>query len=267
MKQTPSSARPQPPSASGARTHPSWREALFELFVFAAGYAVYFGVRGLTEGSLADALHNAKRVVDFERALGLFIEPELQARIAGNHAIVTFFNWVYIWWHWPVIIVTAVWLFVRRPRAFYLVRNTFLISGTVGLVIFALFPVAPPRLAELDIIDTVTRYSNSYRVLQPPSFVNQYAAVPSLHLGWNLIIGLFLVRESRVLAVRIFGVVMPVAMFAAIVLTANHYIVDGFAGVALALAALWLAVRLHTLAKRLPPWPWLVPLVGVVNDE
>lgn len=251
-----------PAAASQTARRPSWREALFELAVFAAGYAVYFGVRGLTEGSLADALVNAERVVDFERALGLFIEPELQARIAGHLSAVTFFNWVYIWWHWPVIIVAGVWLFVRRPHAFYLVRNTFLISGTVGLVIFALFPVAPPRLAELDIIDTVTRYSDAYRVLQPPQFVNQYAAVPSLHLGWNLIIGLMLLRESRVLAVRIFGAVMPIAMYAAIVLTANHYIVDGIAGMALALAALWLAVRLHALAGRLSAHPWLMVLVG-----
>jgi hypothetical protein len=104
------------------------------------------------------------------------------------------------------------------------------------------FPVAPPRLADIGLVDTVTQHSNAYRVLQPKAFTNQYAAVPSLHFGWDLLIGIALVTNARWLAVRVFGAVVPVLMFAAIVLTANHYIFDAIAGGAVALTGLGLAL-------------------------
>jgi membrane-associated phospholipid phosphatase len=126
------------------------------------------------------------------------------------------------------------------------VRNAFLISGAIGLVCFALFPVAPPRLLDEGWVDTVTERSEAYRVLQPPVFVNQYAAMPSLHVGWDLLIGISLVRLARRRTVKALGVVLPAAMFLATVLTANHYIIDGAAGAALALGALWAAYRLRT---------------------
>lgn len=86
---------------------------------------------------------------------------------------------------------------VKRPAAYSVFRNAFFISGTIGIIIFVLYPVAPPRLADVGVVDTVTMYSSSYRVLQPPAFVNQYAAVPSLHFGWDLLMGIALVTQSR----------------------------------------------------------------------
>jgi membrane-associated phospholipid phosphatase len=82
-------------------------------------------------------------------------------------------------------------------------------------------------------VDTVTVSSHAYRVLQPPMFTNQYAAVPSLHVGWDLLMGLAIAVAARRLWVRLLGVVMPVAMAIAVVLTANHYVVDAIAGAAL----------------------------------
>ncbi len=146
--------------------------------------------------------------------------------------------------------MVAAWLVVKRPAAFTLTRNAFLISGAIGVCIFALYPVAPPRLADVGVIDTVTLYSHSYRVLQPPAFVNQYAAVPSLHFGWDLLIGIVLVREARWLPVRAFGAVVPFLMAAAIVVTANHYIFDALAGGAVALTGLALATVLRGLGER-----------------
>src|SRR5207253_6902686 len=113
--------------------------------------------------------------------------------------------------------------------------NAFFISGLLGIATFVLYPVAPPRLADVGVVDTVTMYSNSYRVLQPPAFVNQYAAVPSLHFGWDLLIGIALVRESKWIPARIFGAIVPALMCAAIVVTANHYIFDAMAGGVVAL--------------------------------
>ena len=138
----------------------------------------------------------------------------------------TLANWVYIYGHWPVIIMTLAWLFVRAP-AEYLLRNAMFISGAIGLVIFVLFPVAPPRLGVLEIVDTVTQRSNSYRTLQPPGLINRYAAMPSLHFGWNLLVGDHgLARVAPAGGCAPCAVVMVAAMGLAVVVTANHYVVD-----------------------------------------
>lgn len=224
----------------------------------------YFGVRGLTEGSADLAIANAERVIELEMALLIAVEARLQDALLVSKALVNLVNWIYIWGHWPVIAVVAVWLFFHDPPRYRLYRNAFLVSGAIGLIIFALFPVAPPRLLDLGTIDTVTLYSRAYRVLQPPVFVNQYAAMPSLHLGWDLLICIALFQSTRLWALRAFALLLPPAMFAAIVLTANHYVVDGVAGVTVALVGLGIAYwhrnghgfRFHPKAIRsLPRYP------------
>lgn len=236
--------------------NPAWnllRLYAGELALVVAAVLAYFGVRGLTEGSAREAAANARLVVDFERALSLFWEPRLQDALLVSHALVTLVNWVYIWGHWPVIAVVGVWLFVRRRALYRVYRNALLVSGGLGLVVFALFPVAPPRLVDIGAVDTVTQYSRAYRVLQPPAFVNQYAAMPSLHLGWDLLICMALFQSTRNRLARAFAILLPPAMFGSIVLTANHYIADGVAGVLLALIGLAVA---RWLARR---WPRPAP--------
>ena len=159
--------------------------------------------------------------------------------------MVTAANWVYVWGHWPVLVASGVWLYRSRPGAYGVYRDAILISGAIGLVLFALFPAAPPRLAGLDVVDTVTQYSNAYRVLQPPALTNQFAAFPSLHFGWNLVIGIALVGQADRRSLRLFGFVMPVLMLAAIVLTANHYLLDSAGGGIVALVGLAASTQLH----------------------
>ena len=148
----------------------------------------------------------------------------------------------------------ALWLFFRRPEHYAIYRNAFLLSGAVGLLLFMTFPAAPPRLADLGFTDTVVNNSNFYHLLQPPQLTNQYAAFPSLHFGWNLLMGIAILETTRWLPARIFAVVLPLAMLAAIVLTANHYLIDGAAGAAVALLGLLVAKYLHQhpLRSQLP---------------
>jgi len=213
------------------------REALLVL----AGVLAYFGVRGATEGGYAAAQANARLLVDLERDVGLYLEPALQRTVLNHEWVVTLMNWVYIWGHWPVIAAVLSWLAVRHPARFRLTRNAMFVSGAIGVVLFVLFPVAPPRLAGLGFVDTIVEQSSSYRVLQPPAFVNQYAAMPSLHVGWNLLIGLAIVAVASRRVVRVVGAVLPVLMAGAVVLTANHYVVDAVAGAAIALVGLGVA--------------------------
>jgi hypothetical protein len=221
-----------------------------QIAVLATAIAIYFLVRGATESAASEAVHNARKIVSFERALGIYHEPGLQHHLAGAEMVRTVLNWMYIWGHWPVIVVTLLWLARRNPDVFRRVRNAMMLSGAVGMVIFATFPVAPPRLADLGMADTVTLTSHAYRVLQPHMFTNQFAAMPSLHAGWNLLIGLAIVTAARRPLMRLVGVVLPMAMVAAVVLTANHYIVDVLVGTALT-SVCWIVVpRIHPLAQR-----------------
>jgi PAP2 superfamily len=111
------------------------------------------------------------------------------------------------------------------------------------MVVFALYPAAPPRLVpNLGLVDTVTLRSHVYRVLQPPALADLYASMPSPHFGWNLLVGIAVVRHARTLLGRLVGVILPAAMFSAIVLTANRFIVDGVAGGCVGLAGLGVAV-------------------------
>ena len=213
----------------------SWAAVPRELLVVVLGVVIYFGVRGRTEGNVDRAVQNARWVVDVERALGVNVEAHVQAWGRGSDAFVAVVNWIYIWGHWPVIAVTLLWLVVRHPAAYVVTRNAMLLSGAFGMVVFALFPLAPPRLMDLGLLDTVTEYSSSYRVLQPPGFVNQYAAMPSLHMGWDLLIGMAIVGSAGSLLLRMLGGLLPVLMGWAVIATANHYVVDLVAGVLLVL--------------------------------
>ncbi len=240
-------------------TSSGWRRLpglAHQLLLVAGAVLLYFGVRGRTEGSRDLAIDNANDLLGLERAIGLDIEAAAQALILPHDWALMAVNWIYIWGHWPVIAATLVWLYRTRPLDYLLLRNALFLSGAIGLVIFVTYPVAPPRLLPSGYVDTVTELSTSYRVLQPPSLVNKYAALPSLHVGWNLLIGLAVYRTNANRLAKVFCVVSPVAMVAAVVLTGNHYVIDAILGAVVALTglalALWLTPKLAmgTRARR-----------------
>ena len=239
---------PAPPALRRARGRGAAAVAMGrEALLFLGAALAYFGVRGLTEGSAAAARENAELLVAAEEAFGLAQEPALQGLIIDAPALVTLANWVYIWGHWPLIAAVAVWLYLRRPEGYRLMRNAIFAAGAIGIVIFAVFPVMPPRLGVMEVVDTVTANSQSYRALQPPGLVNQFAAFPSLHAGFNLIVAAVLWREGRTWPLRLLAVVSVAGMSAAVVLTANHYLIDVPAGMAVALAGFALASALPRL--------------------
>lgn len=225
------------------------RRLLREAALVAGAYLAYFRVRGATEGDLATALQHADAVQTLERSLGIFVEPALQTAVLGKPWLVDLLNGLYLFGHWPVIVAAGIWLYTTRPQSYQLYRNAFLISGAIGLYFFFVFPTAPPRLAEFGLVDTVTERADIFRILQPRELTNQYAAFPSLHFGWNLLVGIALIQGSRRWSVRLLGLLSPLAMFAAIILTANHYLLDAAAGATVALIGLAAA---HVLMTHQP---------------
>lgn len=205
---------------------------------------LYSLVRGLTDDRVDLAYANADRVMSLERDLGIFVESDLQGAIVGTPWAVDVANAIYIA-YWPMVIGVAVWLLFARRTMFALYRNALLISGLFGLAIFAVFPLAPPRFAG-GFVDTIAAESAGYRSFNASALVNEYAAMPSMHFGWVLLVGIAVSTLAANRAVRAAGVVVPALMLWSIVVTGNHYLLDAVVGGAIVLAGLGLAWQVRT---------------------
>ena len=229
-----------------------WREHAFlrEIALVVLAALTYFGVRNLTVGAAEEAFANAERLTRLEVYLRIDWGHSLQDALLGHDWAVTFFNWVYIWGHWPVIITAGIVLYRTRRDRYFLLRNAMFLSGAIGFLLFALLPVAPPRLFDPVLIDTVTEQSDAYRALQPPGFTNQYAAFPSLHFGWNLLVGVVVYGSTRRVLLRALSILGPAAMALAVVVTANHFVVDLVGGAVIVLFSLWVVRKRQDLPRR-----------------
>ncbi len=227
----------------------NWRHVAELLFIVPA-YILYQFVRGAVHGKADAAFDNAAYVIRIEQRLGIFHEASLQQWILPRAWIVDFFNYLYIWGHLPVIIAVALWLYTRHRDNYALFRNAFLISGLIALIGFTTIPLAPPRfMPEFGFKDTIIN-AQSYYAFQNPKIVNQYAAMPSLHFGWDLLIAIAIGYNVRGWWLRLLAVFMPFVMLAGIVLTANHYFLDAAAGALVSLAGLGIAVMLRRVVSR-----------------
>lgn len=223
---------------------------------------LYYLVRGIAPADVETAIGRGESIVDIEKALGIFWEADLQEWVLPAEWFTDLLNQLYLYWHLPVIGVVALWLYVRSRGHYFLLRNTFLLSGCLALVVYLTFPVAPPRLLpEFGFVDTITDQYGTQRPGTPGIFVNHYAAVPSLHFGWNLLAGLLPLFVVRNLWTYAFAVAMPIITLASIVLTANHFFLDAAAG---ALAVLLGAALAVALRRAVPPdaGEWLTWLAG-----
>jgi hypothetical protein len=225
---------------------------LIELLIIVPAYVLYQFVRGTVDGRTPEAFSRATKLVDIEQTLGIFWEYELQSLILTWDIAVRIVNTWYVWGHLPVIIGVAIWLFAFHRNRYPLFRNAFLISGAIGLVLFWAIPTAPPRfLPAWGFVDTAVS-SGSYYLFQSPAFVNQYAAMPSMHFGWSLLAALAIFLHLRA-PYRYLALLMPVATLGGVVLTANHFFLDAAAGAAVALLGLWIATQLRAwLPQRVP---------------
>ncbi len=220
---------------------------VFEISLVALAFLFYFLVRGAVVNREADALRNAHHIIDIERALGIFWEPRLQEVVLSKRPLVDLFNFIYFWLDFPLIVVVGLTLYFFRRHQYTVARDAILLSGAIALVIYNAFPVMPPRLLPTgEFVGTIEKYNQlSYQAQSMKAFVNPYAAVPSLHFGWAMIIGGSIVFATRNPLLRAFGVLLPWAQMAAIVFTANHFIADAFVGLVVCLAGLALAAAMQ----------------------
>lgn len=233
-------------STDPRRSHVTWWDAS-ELALVAFAFLAYFLVRGAVVDRAGDALEHARWIIDLQSALGLFIEPDVQRWVLDYDAVSRFLNFVYFWLDFPLIAVVGLVLFWKRRNSYTLVRDAMLISGGMALVLYWIYPVAPPRfLSEWGFIDTLEAYDNlSYQAQSLQPFVNPFAAVPSLHVGWSLllVVGAFVATRNALL--RFAAIVVFVLQSISVVGTGNHYIFDGVIGLIVCTIALGVAIWLQ----------------------
>ena len=237
------------------------RFAVAELAIWAAVYGGYLALRGYTIGSTAEALAHADKVVGAERALDLFHEATLQSALGPLAEV---FSTYYMLGFGPLLGLVIVWLALRRPELYRELRTVLLVSLAIASIGYVLFPTAPPRLVPgLGIADTVGLSGHDTGSFAGIRF-DPYAAMPSMHVGWALIVGLYGRQVARARVVRLFFLLHPAVMAVAVSATGNHYFLDSAAGVAVAGLALALVRarprrRLERLTSRLsqPPRRYL----------
>jgi len=226
------------------------RPGRIEAAAAVALYGVYEIVRGFGgENWDAARLHTAD-IVAAERSLGVFREHAIQTASASVPGLAGLLGILYISLHFVGTIVFLIWVHRRRPEAFGVVRTTLVVATGLALVGYLTYPAAPPRLANLGFTDTVTKSAGinlSSDLLG--ALYNPLAAVPSLHFGYSLLVGVGLAVLARRRWVKVLGALYPAAMLYIIVATGNHFFVDALLGGAVVVAA-WFVARALARAER-----------------
>lgn len=240
---------------AAVRAH-AWRE----LALLGAVYLLYTQTRLLTVGSHQQAVSNARAVLKAERGLGLAPERWLNHAFSARQYLALPSDYAYASLHYVVTLAVVIWLFRAHPRAYLASRRTLVTATLVALLGYWLLPLAPPRMLP-GFVDTMARYGaygwwgdSASAPKGLGAFTNQFAAMPSLHVGWAIWCGWQLGRHARHTISRAFGVGYPLLAVLVVIATGNHYLADAVAGLvvllvgaALTRSATWLWQRCHRL--------------------
>jgi hypothetical protein len=225
------------------------RRDLVEAAIIAIAFLLYFFVRGAVIDRPEVAYFHALDVIEVQRKLGFFWEDTLNEWANSDLFLAQSMNVIYFYLHFPLIIAFGIWLYYFRRHKYTLTRDAFLASGAIALIVYWLYPVAPPRelpelAAQFDpdppdyvmgFVDTMQRYLGyAYDTQSTRWFVNPYAAMPSLHFGWDLLLGTGIIwafwRERWLWIMAPIGVSLPTMQVFSITMTANHFLLDALAG-------------------------------------
>jgi hypothetical protein len=243
-----------------SRTEPAEREPdtsvrpplVRELLLVVGLFLVYKFGRQLANGHTGEAFHNAHRVWDAERTLRLPGEGAVQDALLSGDTLIHVANTYYATVHFPATLLFLVWLYLRRPRHYVWTRRVLAVLTAAALVLHLGFPLAPPRMLDAaHLVDTAQVYGPSVYAAKPATdtMANQFAAMPSLHFGWALMlaIGMIVATSTRW---RWLWLLHPLLTLLVIVGTANHYWLDAIVATALLGVAL-AVIRLPRPARSL----------------
>ncbi|NBE53190.1 phosphatase PAP2 family protein [Streptomyces boluensis] len=230
----------------------------YELALIAVSYWLYSLVRNAVPEQKTAALQNADWIWQAERAVGLGFERAVNHSVDSVTWLVVGMNYYYATLHFVVTIGVLVWLYRRHPGRYAAMRTVLFVTTGIALVGFYFFPLAPPRLFDGGgFIDTVVVHQTwgSMASGDLKHMTNQYAAMPSMHIGWSLWCGLAVFALSRVRWVRVLAVLYPVTTLVVIIATGNHFWLDAVGGllcllVGLGVTRLWYGRAPHRAPRE-----------------
>jgi len=235
-------ARPSPLARAWSARWPIGAEVL----LFVALTAVYEFFRDLVAvDDITRPLRHAEQIVDIERALGLFVEVDLHEWVQSFGAIEFTTTWLYTLGHTAGFVVMFVWVWFRRREQYAMFRNWFWISHVIAVLGYWIYPLAPPRLTDLGLADPTKEsleLGGALSWFQP--FRNEFAAMPSMHIGYTFLFALALFLMLRPSPWRWLAWLWPAGMLFVVMATANHWWLDGVGGAATVLLGLFVADRL-----------------------
>jgi PAP2 superfamily len=236
-----------------------WPDLLRQILLFCGAYWLYRLVRGFTDGRAVDAFHHANDVVHLEQRLGVFVEPAVNAWAEGREGVIDAASWMYVNSHFTITTVTLAFIYLRRNPSFYFIRNMFMVAMGLALVGYAAFPTAPPRLMpQWGFTDSVADFTGVHPGSSSvDALFNPFAAVPSMHVAFALMLAVPMTRMARRGAVKAVWSVYPLLVTFVVVATANHWVFDAVTG---ALVAAVSAVAALGFARWRPSvWAWMPP--------
>ncbi len=222
-----------------------WWDLILQFGLFYIAYQGYGLVRGIADGKADAAFSNGQQIIDIEKGLGMYFEPGLQKAALPHDWIIDTANWLYLNSHFTITVTFLAWLYLFHNDNFYFVRNMFMVAMGLALVGYALLPTAPPRLMpDAGFTDTIASFTGVAQDDKTASaFINKYAAVPSMHIGFSSMIAGTAFSLVKNPVGRYLWLLYPVVVFFVIVLTANHYWIDAAAGLTVAIASALIAKR------------------------
>jgi hypothetical protein len=232
-----------------------WFDVVRQLLLFAGAYYAYRFVRGAMDGKASVAFDHARDLISLERGLGTFVEPTVQAWASGKAWLIDFLSWMYVNSHFTLTVGSLIFIYLFHNRSFYFVRNMFMMAMGLALVGYAIFPTAPPRFfPEWGFTDSVAGFTGiPADNVAVNALFNPFAAVPSMHVAFALMIGWPLVKLVRFRVLKVFWFLYPFLVAFVVVATGNHFWMDAFLGACVAgISALFAQ---HVLA-RLRPDVW-----------
>ena len=207
-----------------------WQEIIFVLIC----YWLYSLVRNAVPSHATAARERALDLLSLERTLHIGMEHSLNSLVAGTDWLAYLCNYYYATLHFVVTIAVLVWIYLKHPLRYRSIRSVLFATNLIALVGFWTYALAPPRMfASRGFVDTVLAFHTwgSYASGDVAKASNQFAAMPSLHIGWSLWCGIVIVALAERTWVRALGALYPLATLFVIIGTANHYILDAVGGV------------------------------------
>jgi len=204
------------------------RSVALELVLVASLFLAYRFGRLLVGHSSAEALHHASELIGWERAVGLPSELGLQHLLLSSETVTRLANIYYASVHFPLTVEFLVWLFIRSRDNYRQIRTSMALLTALALLIHAAFPLAPARMLHgVGFVDTAALYGPNVYSAAPntDNVANQFAAMPSLHFGWAVLVAMGIIRVSRS-RWRWLWIAHPTITLLVIVGTGNHYWAD-----------------------------------------